>query len=177
MKLHFHFSQIFTFVMCCAIFHHFHNLKIHEKHLWRGANFRACNFIKSSTPAWVFFTFSKLCKWYQIAQHISFGLHKKTCKDTSHFQKITRSCCVFVRILARIIVWRFLYLKFMIQTGLNFHNLSCICGFSIAICDEKKKKNQRQSMLKGIPGPTNCFSAFFDLNYGYSSDLLSSRSL
>ena len=31
----------------------------------------ACNFTKSSTPPWVFFTFFKLYKWYQIAQHIT----------------------------------------------------------------------------------------------------------
>ena len=28
----------------------------------------ACNFTKSNTPPWVFFTFFKLCEWYQIAQ-------------------------------------------------------------------------------------------------------------
>ena len=27
----------------------------------------ACNFTKSNTPPWVFFTFFKLHKWYQIA--------------------------------------------------------------------------------------------------------------
>ena len=30
----------------------------------------ACNFTKSSTPPWVFFTFFKLYKWYKIAQNI-----------------------------------------------------------------------------------------------------------
>ena len=29
---------------------------------------RTCNCNKSSTPQWVFFTFFKLHKWYQIAQ-------------------------------------------------------------------------------------------------------------
>ena len=28
----------------------------------------ACNFTKINTPPWVFFTFFKLYKWYQIAQ-------------------------------------------------------------------------------------------------------------
>ena len=32
----------------------------------------ACNFTKSKTPPWVFFTFLKLYKWYQIAQSVSF---------------------------------------------------------------------------------------------------------
>ena len=31
----------------------------------------SCNFTKISTPPWVFFTFFKLCKWYQIAQRIT----------------------------------------------------------------------------------------------------------
>ena len=31
-----------------------------------------CNFIKSNTPPWMFFTFLKLYKWYQITQNIKF---------------------------------------------------------------------------------------------------------
>ena len=33
---------------------------------------KACNFTKSNTPPWVFFTFLKLYKWYQIVQSISY---------------------------------------------------------------------------------------------------------
>ena len=32
----------------------------------------ACNFTKSNTPPFVFFTFSKLYKWYQIVQSVSY---------------------------------------------------------------------------------------------------------
>ena len=32
----------------------------------------SCNFTKSNTPPWVFFTLFKLYKWYKIAQHITF---------------------------------------------------------------------------------------------------------
>ena len=32
----------------------------------------ACNFTKINTPPWVFFTFLKLYKWYQITQRITF---------------------------------------------------------------------------------------------------------
>ena len=32
---------------------------------------KACNFTKSNTPPWVFSTFFKLYKWYQIAQSIT----------------------------------------------------------------------------------------------------------
>ena len=31
----------------------------------------AYNFTKINTPAWLFFTFFKLCKWYQIMQRIT----------------------------------------------------------------------------------------------------------
>ena len=31
----------------------------------------ACNFTKSNTPPWTFFTFFKLCKWFQITQRIT----------------------------------------------------------------------------------------------------------
>ena len=34
-----------------------------------------CNITKSNTPPWVFFTFSELYKWYQIAQCTTFMLH------------------------------------------------------------------------------------------------------
>ena len=33
------------------------------------ARLLACNFTKSNTPPWVFFTLLKLYKWYQIAQN------------------------------------------------------------------------------------------------------------
>ena len=32
----------------------------------------ACNFTKINTPPWVFFTFLKLYKWYQIAQRTTY---------------------------------------------------------------------------------------------------------
>ena len=35
---------------------------------------KACNFTKINTPPWVFFTFFKLYKWYQIVQRIRYKL-------------------------------------------------------------------------------------------------------
>ena len=40
--------------------------------LWNCANGIACNFTKSNTLPWVFFTFSKFYRWYQIAQRITY---------------------------------------------------------------------------------------------------------
>ena len=39
------------------------------------ANSVTCNFTKINTPSWVFFTFSKLYKWYQIAQRTTYNLN------------------------------------------------------------------------------------------------------
>ena len=54
----------------CAIWYHLHNFKnvknTHERVLL------SLQFTKSNTPPWVFFTFFKLYKWYQIMQHINF---------------------------------------------------------------------------------------------------------
>ena len=36
---------------------------------------KACNFTKSNTPPWVFFTFFKLYEWYQIAQSTTYLVH------------------------------------------------------------------------------------------------------
>ena len=36
------------------------------------AKLKPCNFTKSNTTPWVFFTFFKLYKWHQIAQNITY---------------------------------------------------------------------------------------------------------
>ena len=60
--------------MRCAIWYHLYNLK---RECVTFSNFAlTCNFTKSNTPPWVFFTFFKLYKWYQIAQNITY-IHKK----------------------------------------------------------------------------------------------------
>ena len=47
----------------------------------------SCNFTKSNTPRWVFFTFLKWCKCYQIAQSVLNVLHgpKYPSVNTGHF--------------------------------------------------------------------------------------------
>ena len=59
--------------MLCAIWYHLYNLKS-VKNTHEGVlilvklHAEACNFTMTNTPPWVFFTFFKLYKWYQIAQ-------------------------------------------------------------------------------------------------------------
>ena len=58
--------------MLCTIWYHLHYLKnVKNTHggvvLLVTLQTKACNFIKSNTPPWVFFTFIKLYKWYQMA--------------------------------------------------------------------------------------------------------------
>ena len=65
--------------MRCAIWYHLYNLK-NLKNNYGGVlilvqlQASACNCTKINTPPWVFFTFFKLCKWYQIAQRIINGV-------------------------------------------------------------------------------------------------------
>ena len=62
------------YVMRCASWYHLYNLK-NIKNAHGGVlllvTLQASAFTKSMTPAWAFFTFYKLQKWYQIAQHIT----------------------------------------------------------------------------------------------------------
>ena len=70
-------------VVHCAIWYHLYNLKNEKKQPWRSVNFSkvtgsACNFTKIKTPPWVFFSFFKLHKWYQIAQSTTFRSARKS---------------------------------------------------------------------------------------------------
>ena len=54
----------------------FVQFKKREKHPWRSVTFSKVAGSKSSTPPWLFFTFLKLYKWYQMAQNITFATIK-----------------------------------------------------------------------------------------------------
>ena len=67
--------------MFCAIWYHFVQFKKREKHPRNSVTYskfqaKACNFTKSGTPPWMFFTFLILYKWYQAAQNVSFHKDK-----------------------------------------------------------------------------------------------------
>ena len=68
--------NVLKYVMRCAIWYHLHNLKIKNVHegVLLLVKFQALvwNFTKSNTPPWVFLTFLKLYKWYQIGQSITY---------------------------------------------------------------------------------------------------------
>ena len=65
-------------VVHCSIWYHLYNLK-NVKNIHGGVlllvklQASACNFTKSNTPLWVFFTFFKLYEWYQIAQRTTYN--------------------------------------------------------------------------------------------------------
>ena len=66
-----------TYVVICAIWYHLFNLKnVKCTHggvlLLVKLQAEACNYTKSNTPPWVFFTFFKLYEWYQIAQRTTY---------------------------------------------------------------------------------------------------------
>ena len=53
-----------------------------EKHPWRSDTLSCRLQPKSNTPSWMFFTFFKLHKWYQIIQSISKVFHQNAEKNT-----------------------------------------------------------------------------------------------
>ena len=57
----------FLFIMFFAILYHFYNLKY-----MKNTQASACNFTKSNTSPWAYFTFCQLYNWCQIVQSISF---------------------------------------------------------------------------------------------------------
>ena len=76
--------------MLYTICYHLYNLK-NVKNTHAGVLLlvkllaKACNFTKSNTPPWVLFTFSKLHKWYQTAQSITYF---QPLSDNVHMQFI-----------------------------------------------------------------------------------------
>ena len=62
--------------MRCAIWYHLYNFKnVKNTHggVLISVKLQASACTKISTPPWVFFAFFKLCKLYQIAQHITYS--------------------------------------------------------------------------------------------------------
>ena len=62
--------------MLCVVWYHLYNLKnVKNTHggdlLLVKSEALTRNVTKSNTPTWVFFTFLRLYKWYQIAQRIT----------------------------------------------------------------------------------------------------------
>ena len=69
----------------------FVQFKKREKHRWKVLPYLACNFTKSNTLPWVFFTFFKLPEWYQIVQSITKNI---PCTDLQNFlvERIPNCC-------------------------------------------------------------------------------------
>ena len=66
-----------SYVVRCAMWYHLHNLKnVKKTHgevlILVKLQSSAWNFTKINIPPWIFFTFFKLCKWYQIKQRPSY---------------------------------------------------------------------------------------------------------
>ena len=100
------FSQLnqdmdcYIFAVLCN-FVSFVQFKKREKHPWRSVTFSkvakavvSCNFTKSNTPPWVFFSFSKLYKWHKIAQRTTFritcnlhGYHPRPVPENWNFRQ------------------------------------------------------------------------------------------
>ena len=64
----------------------------YEKHSWRSVTFSN---VTGFPPLWVFFMFFKLCKWYQIAQRVSYSRLNHFTNNT-HFEQVQDSNLVFL---------------------------------------------------------------------------------
>ena len=70
-------SKTSSYLMLSAIWYHLYSLR-NVKNILGGVllsvEFQtfACNFTKSNTPPWVFSTYFKLHKWYNIAQSVTY---------------------------------------------------------------------------------------------------------
>ena len=67
----------------------FVQFKKREKHPWRTVTFQTCNFTKINPPPWMFFTFFKLYRWYQIAQNITYDLRVSFRKIKNHLKSFS----------------------------------------------------------------------------------------
>ena len=70
--------------------YHVHNLKnVKNTHggvlLLIKLQAEACNFTKSNTPPWVFFTFFKFYEWYQIAQRTTYVINRQLKRECVQF--------------------------------------------------------------------------------------------
>ena len=77
------------YVMRCMIWYHLYNFKnVKNTHGGVLLLLKACNFTKSSTPPWVFFTFFTWYKWYQITQNILYIYYGVTDRESLlHYTK------------------------------------------------------------------------------------------
>ena len=89
-------------MQCYAILYHLHNLK-NVKNTHRGT----CNFTKSSTPPWMFFTFFKLYKWYKIAQCIPINTLAGGSKTN--------------------LPWHLTLIFLLVQNKIKTNNTKCLC--------------------------------------------------
>ena len=72
-------GSFIPFVVRCTIWYYLYNLQnVKNTHgevlILVKLQAEAC---KINTPPWLFFTFFKLYKWYQIVQRITFDFHDK----------------------------------------------------------------------------------------------------
>ena len=93
--INFFFWVTTKYVMRWAIWYHLYNVKnVKNSHgrvlILVKLQAKACSFIKINTPPWVFFTFFKLYKWYQIVQRTTYIKIKNLVHLTSLNHRVKR---------------------------------------------------------------------------------------
>ena len=87
----------------CAIWYHLYNFKkVKNTH----GGMLPCNFTKSNTPPWVFFTFFELCKWWHQSCKISRIFIEQYSIDKVFFGTIYKSLkCLICFVLDTSVLW------------------------------------------------------------------------
>ena len=98
-------NQKILYVILCAIWYHLYILKNVRNPHGGLLLLVACNFTKSKTP-WVFFTFFKLYKWYQIAQRTTQDFRLASFQNSS---LAIRMFCQMSRICRKLRFFLFCY--------------------------------------------------------------------
>ena len=86
----------------------------------------ACNFTKINAPPWVFFTFFKLCKLYQIAQRTTFMKRTKEINIRLKTQRWVKVCQIYFKV-----PW---WLLIKLWAGGKWSKLLYLQGLYVVLC-------------------------------------------
>ena len=111
-----------------------------ECYFYLSCRLKICNFTESNIPPWVFLTFFKLQKWYQIAQHKHYNdILGSLDYNILFMQKCTEVFCLHGGVLQ----------KKKKNCPENFHSFTCQLVFVIGrvVVVRQEEENQRTFML------------------------------
>ena len=157
--------------MLCAVWNHFYYLK-NVKNTCGGElllvklKAKSCNSIKSKTPPYVFFTYFKVYKWYQISQSVSCEGLTNSCfwiKFLTTF-KFVQSIIAICLVAAIFWIWRIIwvtaitllnvcldvYSRFYSITKISLLCNHCLCKYIWTIYEWTKGRQRLETKQKNL---------------------------